>query len=177
MLGDQPLELGHDVGVAAERQVGVDALLQRRGVPLLEPGDLGLRERLVGNVGQRRPAPQRERLAQPRGGVGGSLARERLATLVREPLETIHVELAVLHLEHVAAAPRLKSLPVAVVERATQLADVVLQHLRGRRRRRLAPQRVDQPIARDRLVAMQQQQGENGALPALPERARGDRRR
>ena len=98
MLGDEPLELGHDVGVAAERQVGVDALLQRRGVALLEPGDLGLRERLVRDVGQSRPAPQRERLAQPRGGVGGSLARERLAALVHEPLETLHVELAVLHL-------------------------------------------------------------------------------
>ena len=59
--------------------------------------------------------------------------------------------------------------PRAVVERATQLADVVLQHLRGRRRRPLAPQRVDQPITRNRLVAVQQQQDEHGALLALPE--------
>jgi hypothetical protein len=66
-------------------------------------------------------------------------------------------------------APRLKPPPPAVVERATQLADVVLKHLPGRRRRRLAPQGVDQPIARQRLVAMQQQQDEHGALPPLPE--------
>ena len=65
---------------------------------------------------------------------------------------------------------RLEPLPLAVVERAAQLADVVLEHLRRRGRRRLAPQRVDQPIARDRLVAMQQQQDENGALPALSDR-------
>ena len=170
MLGDQPLEFGHDVGVAAEGQVGVDALFQRAGMALLEPDDLGPREGLVGDVGQSRPAPECERLAQPGGGVGGPLARERLAALVHEPLETLDVQLAVLHLKHVAVVARLEPLPLAVVERATQLADVVLENLRSRGRRRLAPKGIDQPVARDRLVAMQQQQDENGALPALSDR-------
>jgi hypothetical protein len=52
---------------------------------------------------------------------------------------------------------------------ATQAAHVVLENLGCRGRWRLAPEDVDQPIARDRFVAMQQQQGEHRALPALPE--------
>jgi hypothetical protein len=60
--------------------------------------------------------------------------------------------------------------PFAVVQRAAQLAHVVLEHLCRRRRGRLAPQRVDETLARDRLVAMQQQQNENRALPALADR-------
>ena len=170
MLGDQPLEFGNDVGVATEGQVGVDALLESVGVAFLEPDDLGPRECLVGDVRQSWPAPECERLAQPGGGVGGPFARKRLAALVHEPLETLHVQLAVLHLKHVAVVARLEPLPLAVVERATQLADVVLENLRRRGRRRLAPQGIDQPIARNRLVAMQQQQDENDALPALSDR-------
>ena len=64
MLGDERLELADQLGVAAAGQIGVDPLLERRQPQLLETGDLGLRERLVGEVGERRPAPKRERLAQ-----------------------------------------------------------------------------------------------------------------
>ena len=42
---------------------------------LLEPGDLALRERLVGEVRQRRAAPQRQRLLQRRGGALGAARR------------------------------------------------------------------------------------------------------
>ena len=169
VLGHERLELGHQIGVAAERQVGVDAPLQRHRAPLLEPGDLGLRERLVRDVGQRGPAPQRQGLAQPRRRVAGSVERERLPTVVHQPLEAVEVELAVLHVDHVSAASRLKAPPLAVVERATQLTDVVLQHLRRRRRRRLAPQGVDHPLAPHRLVAMQQQEDQDAAQAALTE--------
>ena len=49
---------------------------------------------LVGHVGQRRTAPQRKRLAQPGGRIGGTLMRKRLATLTHQPLEAVDVELA-----------------------------------------------------------------------------------
>ena len=62
-----------ELGVAAEREVGVDTLLERAEPQLLEPRDLGLGERLVGEVGERRPAPQRERLAELlRAALGGA---------------------------------------------------------------------------------------------------------
>jgi hypothetical protein len=52
--------------MAAERQLSVDAILDRRETKLLEPGDLALREGLVSQLGQRLPAPERKRLAQAR---------------------------------------------------------------------------------------------------------------
>src|SRR4051794_25280515 len=50
--------------LAAGREVGVDRELERRQPQLLEPADLDGRERLVGDVVERRAAPQRERLAR-----------------------------------------------------------------------------------------------------------------
>ena len=61
---DERLELGHELGVSAEREVRLDALLDRNRAELLEPRDLGLRERLVDEVGERRPSPESERLAK-----------------------------------------------------------------------------------------------------------------
>ncbi len=68
LRGDERLELGDELRVAPEREVGLDPLLERDGAQLLEPGDLGLRERLVEEVGERRAAPERERrrAARPR---------------------------------------------------------------------------------------------------------------
>jgi hypothetical protein len=47
-----------------------------------------------------------------------------------------------------------------------------LEGVRGRRRRALAPERVDQPLTRDDLVRVQQQQREHGPLPRTAERER-----
>src|SRR3954465_3891342 len=58
MLAHQRLELAAPPRGTAERQFGVHALLDRHQPQLLEPGDLSLRERLVGEVRPRRPAPQ-----------------------------------------------------------------------------------------------------------------------
>ena len=75
-----------------ERQVGLDALFEAGQSQLLEAGDLALRERLVGEVGQRRPAPERERLAQLGGGARGIAAGERSPTLFEEALEPVSVQ-------------------------------------------------------------------------------------
>ena len=64
VLGDERLELADHLGVPAGREVGVDRHLGRAQPQLLEPADLGGGERLVGDVGQRLAAPQRERLAR-----------------------------------------------------------------------------------------------------------------
>ena len=61
---DEHLELAEDLAMAARRQVAVDRALGRGQVQLLEAADLARRERLLGDVGERRPAPQRERLAR-----------------------------------------------------------------------------------------------------------------
>ena len=76
--GDQDFEVGHDVGVPADLQLGVHEVLARRELELLEPSDLGRRERLVGEVGQRRPE-QRQRRADPSARSSSSAARAAIS--------------------------------------------------------------------------------------------------
>ena len=61
-----------------------------------------------------------------------------------------------------------RSLEHAVRQELPQLGDVHLDRVAGRIRRILAPERVDQGVARDDLVRLQQQGGEErpGLLPA-----------
>ena len=61
--GDERLELRRERGVASRVEIVVDSGLERGEAGVLEPGRLGLGERLVGEVGKRRPAPERECLA------------------------------------------------------------------------------------------------------------------
>ena len=61
MAIDKSLNLADDLGVAAGLEVRVDSFLDHRKPLLLQPGDLGLGERLEFEVGQRRAAPEVER--------------------------------------------------------------------------------------------------------------------
>ena len=62
--------------MAPQREVGLDPLLERDCAELLEPCDLGLGERLVEEVGERRPAPERERVTERTLGRSGVSALE-----------------------------------------------------------------------------------------------------
>ena len=66
LRGDDRLQLGDELAVAAEREVGVDPVLERGEPQLREAGGLGRRERLLRELGERRAAPERERLAECR---------------------------------------------------------------------------------------------------------------
>ena len=88
--GDERLELADQRRVASRLEVVRDAGLQRGEPSLVELRRGGLRERLVGEVGERRPAPEREGVAEP--------ARVRLG----EPLEALDVELVGLDADEVA---------------------------------------------------------------------------
>ena len=104
MLGDEAFQLADELGVAAEREVRLDPPLERRESKLVQPPDRRLRERLVGEVGERRPAPERERFAE-------SLSRGRRLGTVRLPQqagEAVEIELVGLDAQHVAGRPRLE---------------------------------------------------------------------
>ena len=58
MAGNEILELGHELGMATELQVGVDPLLERGQPDLLETGDLADECRLIRCVGERRAPPE-----------------------------------------------------------------------------------------------------------------------
>ena len=145
--------------MAPEREVGVDPLLERGQTAFLKALDVAAGELVVGEVGERGPAPQRERLAQlPR-----RLARRGGARLLHELLEAVRVELARGDAQHVATGARQQHI---LAERLAQLRDVALQRLGGGLRPLLAPELVDQALAPDELVRVQQQDRQQLALPA-----------
>ena len=66
VLVDERLELRHELGCAAGCEQSASSRSSQRQQPqLLEPCDLYLRERLVGEVGQRLADPERECLVEP----------------------------------------------------------------------------------------------------------------
>ena len=144
LVQHQRLQLSYNVAMAARIQVDVDRQLHGRQPQLLQPPDLGGGERLTGDVIERRATPQGQCLTRP--------------SACDEPLEACDVEL-------VGAEPQLVPVParedlLAVAgrgQRLAQLRHMELHELRGRRRRPLAPQRVDQAIGRDGRAGMERQ--------------------
>ena len=98
LLADERFQLRDKLGGAADLQVGRDPVLESEQSTFLQPSRLELRERLVQEVGQGRPAPERERLVQ-RFGRGGRISAP---CPLDERAETIDVELAVLDAHEVA---------------------------------------------------------------------------
>ena len=64
MLAHERLELGGQPRVAAERELGIDAELERGESQLFQARDRRLRERGVGEVRERCAAPEAERLVE-----------------------------------------------------------------------------------------------------------------
>ena len=93
------------VGVAAERQVRIDSIFERSQALLLELGRGSGTERRSVEVGQRRAAPERERLVQR---LGSSSRLGRVARLCTERRKRLQVERARLELEYVPRRTGLK---------------------------------------------------------------------
>ena len=82
-MADKRLELADEFGVAAGGEQRVKAVFLSREPQLLESVHLSLSERLEGEVGQRRPPPERERLVESCSGRGGARGEELLPSPVR----------------------------------------------------------------------------------------------
>jgi len=134
--------------VAAELEVGVDPLLDRRGPLFLELRAFRAGDRVV-EVGERRAAPQAQCLPQKLGGAFGV----ETAGVGDELLEALEIEAAGLDAGEVAG--RLRDDRVAA-EGLPKLGDVNLERRRGGVGRRPVPELVDQPVARNDAVRMQQ---------------------
>src|SRR5205085_12634652 len=66
VLLDERLELADERPMPTERQLGLEAVFERREPQFFEARYLRLRERLERDVGERLAAPELERLSQPR---------------------------------------------------------------------------------------------------------------
>ena len=153
----------------AEREPRVVPQLERAQPQLLEARHCAPRDRLVGEVGERRAPPEGDRRLEIVGGVGGALLAERLLGARDEPLEARQVELVRVEADPVAVA---EGLDAVGADRAAQAVDVDLQ--RGPRGvgRLLAPDRVDETLPRDDAAAVEKELGEDGALLRAAERQR-----
>src|SRR5712691_6503979 len=129
MLLHKRFELADEGGVPADREIGLDPVLDRRQPQLIEPRDLVLRKTLVSEVRERRPAPESKSVAQP-----------FCASLVDELVEALEIELARFDAKQIA---RGLGLDPPSTELLPQLGYVDLQSLLGRLRRLFPPERVD----------------------------------
>ena len=158
VLGDQRLELRHQLEMAAGRQVGVDPILQRRQPQLLQTGDLALRERLAPQIGQRLPPPQRQRITQPGRAITGILARTRP---LDQQLKPRHVDLIRRRAQQIPRRPRPDPLSP---QQLAQRRHMPMQRVLRATRRILTPQRLNQLRARDHLTTTQHQQRQQRTL-------------
>ena len=102
MLANEHLDLTDQLSEATEREIGVEPLLERHQSELIESESLRLSERLVGEIGERRPAPEVESFAQ-------ALCRELglcASRLLDESLEAKEVELVRTDADHIAGLLR-----------------------------------------------------------------------
>ena len=92
--------------MGAERELGIHALLEHRQAALLESRDLDLREPRVGELGEGRSAPERERGAERVDRDVRVALCQRSPCLGREAFEALGVDLVVGGLERVARRSR-----------------------------------------------------------------------
>jgi hypothetical protein len=96
-------QLSDQLAMATERQIRLDALLQRLEMEFLGLADRGLRKRLIGEVSQRRAAPQSQPRAQDPRGLFRIAHGHRLSALLDQSTEPVKVELAGLHPQQITA--------------------------------------------------------------------------
>ena len=152
MLGDQPLQIGRQQQMPAQRQLGVDEVLGGDSAQLLEAGRLGPHIDLPRKIPERRAAPQRQRRTQSIRRLAGLTGRQGGPTVAQLTLEAPRVEALRWHDEPVAGAfgqqhdARITPRP-ARLEPSAQAADLGVQRGGSRRRRMPPPHVVEQPIS------------------------------
>jgi hypothetical protein len=156
--GDEPLELRDDLGVTAEREIGVDPLLDRAQAEVLEPVDVGAGEVLVPEVGERLAAKEIERRTE-------ELALAGRVTLAVRPfekaLDAAEVRPLAIDAQGIAGRPRLDRVRA---EQLPQRGDVALEGVRRSLRRRGAPERLDQLVGGNHLVRAQEEERQQHPL-------------
>jgi hypothetical protein len=162
VLSDKLFELGYQRRVSAECQLGVEQLLQRFEPDLLEPLDRRPGERLVGEICERRPAPDRQRVAKQVDGAGRVAAGAAFLRLGSSALEVGEVELVRRQAEDISRRPGLDRSIRA--ERFPQIRDLPL-NLRDRSHGWPAGvERIGEDVDGDHPVGIQKQDGQRRPL-------------
>ena len=167
MLEHELLQLRNELGVAAEREVRSDSLLEHHEANLLQPLDRPASEQLVRKVRQSLAAPEIERIAEESRGALCIARRLRLGGLRREPLEQCEIELLGSEADDVARRTRLDHRLRA--ERLPQLGDLTLHLLERRHGSGSRVEVVGDLIHGDHAVRVQKQDRERRPLSRTAE--------
>jgi hypothetical protein len=122
MLRDQGVELGHQLGVPAEHQVRLDALLDGGEPPLVQARALRLQRALVGEIAERRPRQSVSACRSSSAARSGSDRASAALPWLLSALKRWASSSSSLDVQHVAAARRGQA---AVAERLAQRGDGV----------------------------------------------------
>ena len=155
-------QLTDQLAVAAGGEVGVEASLEHLEPRLLQARQLPREEALARQIGERLAAPELEGRPQYAGGLFGAPLLEEPAAFGAELLEPEQVELLRGDREHVSGPSGLEHL--MGLEQPPQPRDVLVNRARGVVRPVVAPELLDQPVARDDGPRPEQQQREQAAL-------------
>ncbi len=155
---DMPFQLGHDLRMAAERESRFRAVLDRHDPQRCQPGRLGSRPVLVGELGEGGASPERQ------GGVDRVQRLGRLSVVeeghrrVHEPGEPPRVDGVGVELQQVSGrgahqyGGRGPRCPVRLQD-AAQVGYIDLQRAQSLRRGPALPQIVEEPVRRDHVPA------------------------
>jgi hypothetical protein len=162
-------ELGHERGVAAAGEVGLDAALDRGHAQLFE--SVGIRPQPVhGDLCQCRPPPEAKRIGVTHGRDLHLPGRECPLGVANECAEPVQVDLILGDEELVASRTRRQA--GLTVQRRAQPRDSHAQRLPRALGVLVWPEGVDELVGRNRLVSAQEQVREQGALLGTAERDR-----
>ena len=162
-LANEPTQLGHEFEMAAAGEIRVDPPFQCKRPQFVEPSALGSRGIAGSEIAEGRTAPEGERGSEASrrrlGIAGGECAR----CLGDEDLEPRKVDVAPVRPQPIAVGLRLDP---GGPNRPAKTGDVDAERVVRTGRWILAPNLFDEPICRDRLADVQDEEGEDRALSA-----------
>jgi hypothetical protein len=169
VVDGQPIQLEGEGLVVAARQLGVDAVLDRRDTGFAEPGGFGLERRTHGDVDERITPPEADRLSKRCRGREHIVGASQGASTLDHRQEALLVELVGKQVEAVAARDKVETrCVVAVVEQLAQLRHPHLQRVTGPAGLKRRPQLINDAIGADDLAGAEREQGEQTPLLRRP---------
>jgi hypothetical protein len=155
----QRLQLTNQLGVATQGKLGLDRILHGGQAALLQPHHLPLAAGSQGDVGEGRPPPQPDCVAQQPCRPSWITGGQRGPTLSGQPLKAGKIELLGANVDQVAGRlgaqhPPGPSPGPGRLQHLAQVGHIHLQHATGSIGRVLAPELVDQPVRRHDLCGV-----------------------
>ena len=170
MLRDECLQLRHEIAVSTEIEPGIEAKLEPVETKLFEPRHFGLRELVIGEVGQRRTAPAIQSLVDPLDGDPWR-GRQQRPRFIDQLLEAANVDPFGVDGQDVAGTARLDGRRQAF-EGLSKVRDVALQSADRAGRRLAGPHVIGKTIDRHDFVRVCRQNGQHRPLTQTAEHPR-----